>query len=99
MCGVAFTLLTIVPDDKYLFFNFLLTPYFSYQEEKMYRTTRSPMMQPLVNSGMGMAPFFKVNIPFYDSKVDTIDSSVHVWWMLSCKGGQIIMLNVVCLCR
>lgn len=28
---------------------------------KMYRTTRSPMMQPLVNSGMGMAPFFKVN--------------------------------------
>lgn len=27
----------------------------------MYRTTRSPMMQPLVNSGMGMAPFFKVN--------------------------------------
>lgn len=28
----------------------------------MYRTTRSPMMQPLVNSGMGMAPFFKVNV-------------------------------------
>lgn len=27
----------------------------------MYRTTRSPMMQPLVNSGMGMAPFFKVH--------------------------------------
>lgn len=65
----------------------------------MYRTTRSPMMQPLVNSGMGMAPFFKVNIPLYDSKVDTMDSAVHVWWMLSCKGGQIIMLNVVCLCR
>ncbi|XP_070692984.1 beta-crystallin A1-like [Pempheris klunzingeri] len=29
---------------------------------KMYRTTRSPMMQPLVNSGMGMAPFFKVTV-------------------------------------
>lgn len=28
----------------------------------MYRTTRSPMMQPLVNSGMGMAPFFKVDL-------------------------------------
>ncbi|KAJ4945842.1 hypothetical protein JOQ06_023520 [Pogonophryne albipinna] len=28
----------------------------------MYRTTRSPMMQPLVNSGMGMAPFFKVTV-------------------------------------
>merc|ERR1711931_36674 len=29
---------------------------------KMYRTTKSPMMQPLVNSGMGMAPFYKVTV-------------------------------------
>ncbi|KAK6298487.1 hypothetical protein J4Q44_G00315420 [Coregonus suidteri] len=29
---------------------------------KMHRTTRSPMMQPLVNSGMGVAPFFKVTV-------------------------------------
>ncbi len=41
---------------------------------KMYRTTRSPMMQPLVNSGMGMAPFFKVNThlfvyELFDSKL------------------------------
>ncbi|MEQ2208921.1 hypothetical protein XENOCAPTIV_019554 [Xenoophorus captivus] len=28
----------------------------------MYRTTRSPMMQSLVNTGMGMAPFFKVTV-------------------------------------
>ncbi|TMS17403.1 Beta-crystallin A3-2 [Larimichthys crocea] len=28
----------------------------------MYRTSRYPMMQPLVNSGMGMAPFFKVTV-------------------------------------
>ncbi|XP_077434898.1 crystallin, beta A1, like 1 [Vanacampus margaritifer] len=28
----------------------------------MFRTTRSPMMQPLANSGMGLAPFFKVTV-------------------------------------
>ncbi|CAG5990710.1 unnamed protein product [Menidia menidia] len=28
----------------------------------MYRTTRSSMMQPMINSGMGMAPFFKVTV-------------------------------------
>lgn len=28
---------------------------------KMYRFSRSSMMHPMVHSGMGMAPFFKVN--------------------------------------
>lgn len=38
----------------------LFSPPAFFSGVKMYRTTRSPMMQPLVNSGMGMAPFFKV---------------------------------------
>lgn len=28
---------------------------------KMYRFNRSAMMHPMMNYGMGMAPFFKVN--------------------------------------
>lgn len=43
------------------FLYLLLSVLMSTTGVKMYRTTRSPMMQPLVNSGMGMAPFFKVN--------------------------------------
>lgn len=56
---------------------------------KMYRTTRSPMMQPLVNSGMGMAPFFKVK-----SKLSTQDHNQ--------KGQKYLLYElssrVVCVC-
>lgn len=55
-----------------ILFIFSSSVYFPYQEEKMYRTTRSPMMQPLVNSGMGMAPFFKVNVSLYYTKSNNV---------------------------
>lgn len=65
MCtGVVFLFGENFTDILFLF-TFSLFPHFPHQEENMYRTTRSPMMQPLVNSGMGMAPFFKVNIYYY----------------------------------
>lgn len=63
----------------FIFIYFLsLFPYFPHQEENMYRTTRSPMMQPLVNSGMGMAPFFKVNVYYY--------TETHTMMYLSISG-------------
>lgn len=63
-----------------ILFMFSSSVYFPYQEEKMYRTTRSPMMQPLVNSGMGMAPFFKVNVSLYYTKTHKMFLlSVHLW--------------------
>lgn len=63
-----------------ILFIFSTSVYFPYQEEKMYRTTRSPMMQPLVNSGMGMAPFFKVNVSLdYTKTHQMVLLSVHLW--------------------